>query len=78
MCIPHGALGSQSNGFVKEEKPKKHIQKVSQSQFEKGDPDVSLAEVMVALEKASVSFQAMTQVRNELLSAYQEVMNMPV
>ena len=46
--------------------------------FEKGDPDVSLAEVMVALEKASVSFQAMTQVRNKLLSAYQEVMNMPV
>jgi len=46
--------------------------------FEKGDPNVSLAEVMVALEKASVSFQAMTQVRNKLLSAYQEVMNMPV
>lgn len=46
--------------------------------FEKGDPDVSLAEVMVALEKASVSFQAMTQVRNKLLTAYQEVMNMPV
>lgn len=46
--------------------------------FEKGDPDASLAEVMVALEKANVSFQAMTQVRNKLLSAYQEVMNMPV
>ncbi len=46
--------------------------------FEKGDPNVSLAEVMVSLEKASVSFQAMTQVRNKLLSAYQEVMNMPV
>ena len=46
--------------------------------FEKGDPNVTLAETMVALEKASVSFQAMTQVRNKLLSAYQEVMNMPV
>lgn len=46
--------------------------------FEKGDPNVNLAEVMVALEKASVSFQAMTQVRNKLLTAYQEVMNMPV
>lgn len=46
--------------------------------FEKGDPDVSLAQVMVAMEKANVSFQAMTQVRNKLLSAYQEVMNMPV
>ena len=33
---------------------------------------------MVALQKASISFQAVTQVRNKLLSAYQEVMNMQV
>ena len=39
MCIPHGASGSKSNGFVKEDKPKKHIQRVSQREFEKGDPD---------------------------------------
>ena len=39
MCIPHGAMGSKSNGFVKEERPKKHIQRVSKDQFEKGDPD---------------------------------------
>ena len=39
MCIPHGATGSKSNGFVKEDKPKKHIQRVSQKEFEKGDPD---------------------------------------
>lgn len=39
MCIPHGATGGKSNGFEKKEKPKKHIQRVSQSQFEKGDPD---------------------------------------
>ena len=46
--------------------------------FEKGDPNVSLAQVMISMEKASVSFQAMTQVRNRLLSAYQDIMNMPV
>ncbi|MFT5660106.1 MAG: hypothetical protein ACI9TV_000746 [Sulfurimonas sp.] len=39
MCIPHGGVGGKSNGFVKEEKPKKHITGVSQSEFEKGDPD---------------------------------------
>lgn len=27
MCMPHGAGGSKSNGFVKEDKPKKHIKK---------------------------------------------------
>ncbi len=46
--------------------------------FEKGDSDVSLAELMISMEKASVSFKAMTQVRNKLLSAYQDIMNMPV
>ena len=46
--------------------------------FEKGDPNVSLAQLMISMEKASVSFQAMTQVRNKLLTAYQEIMNMPV
>ncbi|HHC71660.1 MAG TPA: flagellar hook-basal body complex protein FliE [Thiotrichales bacterium] len=44
--------------------------------FEKGDPNVDLPQVMVALQKASVSFQAMTQVRNKLVDAYQEIMRM--
>jgi flagellar hook-basal body complex protein FliE len=46
--------------------------------FEMGKSDVSLAEVMIALQKANLSFQAMTEVRNRLVSAYQEIMNMPV
>jgi len=46
--------------------------------FETGDPKVSLAQVMVASQKASVSFQALTQVRNHLVDAYKDIMNMPV
>jgi len=46
--------------------------------FERGDAAVSLPEVMIALQKASLSFQAMTEVRNQLVNAYQEIMNMPV
>ncbi len=46
--------------------------------FEKGDPNVDLSQVMVELQKASVSFSAMVEVRNKLLSAYQDVMNMQV
>lgn len=46
--------------------------------FEMGEKGVELPEVMVALQKASISFQAITQVRNKLLSAYQDVMNMQV
>lgn len=48
------------------------------SAFERGDSNISLAQVMLTMEKANVSFQAMTQVRNRLLTAYQEIMNMPV
>ncbi|NOY62505.1 MAG: flagellar hook-basal body complex protein FliE [Gammaproteobacteria bacterium] len=46
--------------------------------FEMGDPNVTLPQAMIATQKAGISFQAMTQVRNKLVSAYQDVMNMPV
>lgn len=46
--------------------------------FVRGDQGVDLPTVMVAVQEANISFQAMTQVRNRLLSAYQEIMNMPV
>ena len=51
--------------------------KVSDS-FEKGDPQTDLTEVMVALQKAKISFQAMVEVRNKLVVAYQDVMNMQI
>jgi flagellar hook-basal body complex protein FliE len=46
--------------------------------FEQGDPQVSLAQVMVASQKASDSIQALTQVRNHLVDAYKDIMNMPI
>ncbi len=47
-------------------------------QFERGIESVGLAEVMVAGQKSTVAFQALLQVRNKALSAYQDIMNMPV
>ena len=46
--------------------------------FESGDPSVSLAEVMITAQKASLQFTGMTEVRNKLLNAYKDVMSMPV
>ena len=46
--------------------------------FEMGDPNVSLADAMIASQKASVAFQATLQVRNKLVQAYEEVMRMSV
>jgi flagellar hook-basal body complex protein FliE len=46
--------------------------------FERGTPGVELAQVMLESQKANVAFRAATEVRNRLVSAYQEIMNMPI
>ncbi len=46
--------------------------------FVNGTGDASLAEVMIAAQKANLSFRAVTEVRNKLVQAYQDIMNMPV
>lgn len=46
--------------------------------FERGTPGVELPQVMLEMQKASVSFRALTEVRNRMVSAYQEIMNMPI
>jgi len=63
------------------------IDKVSQTQanagslqqaFEMGDPRADLARVMVAMQQSQVAFRATVEVRNRLVQAYQDVMNMPI
>jgi flagellar hook-basal body complex protein FliE len=78
-------LAPASGGFA--ELLKSSIDSVNEAQssaadmaaaLERGEQAVSLPEVMIALQKASLSFQAMTEVRNRLVNAYQEIMNMPI
>lgn len=46
--------------------------------FVMGDESISLSDVMIAGQKSNISFQATVQVRNKLVSAYSEIMNMQV
>ena len=46
--------------------------------FAAGDDSISLSDTMIAMQKASISFQATVQVRNKLVSAYHDIMNMQV
>lgn len=46
--------------------------------FSAGNGSASLQDVMMSLQKANISFQQMVQVRNKLVSAYQDMMNMQV
>ena len=45
--------------------------------YERGE-DVPLTDVVLAMQKSSLSFEATLQVRNKVLKAYEEIMNMPV
>ncbi len=70
-----GGLLKQSIDQVNE------IQRQSRSakeEFQAGTSDMSLAEVMLASEKAGIAFQSVLQVRNKVIQAYQDVINMPL
>lgn len=73
--VDFGSVMKQAIGEVN------NLQKTSgdlKTSFELGDPNVNLADVMIASEKASVAFEATLQVRNKLIEAYQEVMRMSI
>ncbi|MFG3447953.1 MULTISPECIES: flagellar hook-basal body complex protein FliE [unclassified Stenotrophomonas] len=46
--------------------------------FELGEPGADLAKVMVASQQSQIAFRATVEVRNRLVQAYQDVMNMPL
>lgn len=46
--------------------------------FERGDAGADLGRTMVEVQKADLSLRAMTEVRNKLVDAYKDIMNMPV
>jgi len=84
---PPGAKGvaGVDNGFAKLLKQGLDSVNTTQSKatdlankFERGVPGVELPQVMLEMQKASVSFRAITEVRNRFVNAYQEIMNMPI
>jgi flagellar hook-basal body complex protein FliE len=74
-AVDFGDMLKQSIDTVSQAQQKSSELKTS---FELGEGDVNLAEVMIASQKANISFQAMVQVRNKLVDAYKDVMNMPI
>jgi flagellar hook-basal body complex protein FliE len=82
---PAAAPGAVDNGFAK--LLKQGLDSVNQvqgkattlqTQFERGVPGVELPQVMLEMQKANVSFRALTEVRNKFVEAYREIMNMPL
>jgi len=87
-AAPTGAGGVQKSGpsefaallgkgIDQVNQTQQHAAQLSES-FQRGEPGVELSQVMIESQKANVSFRALTEVRNRLVSAYQEIMNMQV
>ena len=55
----------------------KHAEGLARA-FARGKGEVPLHEVMLAMQKANIAFQGTVQVRNRLVAAYQDIMNMPI
>ena len=51
--------------------------KVLKEAFDRGE-DVPLTNVVLAMQKSSLAFEATLQVRNKVLKAYEDILNMPV
>jgi flagellar hook-basal body complex protein FliE len=80
-----GAAGAPPGGFAQLLKSSLDAVNTEQQRsgavteaFVRGDPGVSLPQVMIAQEKASLAFEAVSQTRNRLLSAYRDIMSMPL
>ena len=80
-----GPAGGVASGFA--DNFKTALQSVSaaqdkasklQTQVQMGDPRVSLEETMLAMQKAQIGFQATLHVRNRMVQAYTDIMNMSV
>jgi flagellar hook-basal body complex protein FliE len=83
--IKPDAVAGVDNGFAK--LLKQGLDSVNATQakatdlavkFERGVPGVELPQVMLEMQKANVSFRALTEVRNKFVEAYREIMNMPL
>lgn len=78
QVAPSNGFGNLINGALNSASSAENKAQQLAKSFELGDPSADLAKVMVAQAQAQVSFRAASEVRNRLVSAYQEIMNMPL
>lgn len=72
-----GGFGARLDAMLKDVNAAQNQAARSSEAYERGE-SVDVAEVMLARQKASIGFEATLQVRNKLLSAYKDIMSMPV
>ncbi|MCS6987014.1 MAG: flagellar hook-basal body complex protein FliE [Sphingomonadaceae bacterium] len=74
---PIGAFGTAMNEALQAVNALQRSSEARTAAFERGETH-DIAEVMLARQKASIAFEATLQARNRLLSAYRDILNMPI
>jgi flagellar hook-basal body complex protein FliE len=74
---PTESFGSRLETALKDVNQSQHASRAASEAYERGEA-VDVAQVMLARQTASIGFEATLQVRNKLLSAYKDIMSMPV
>lgn len=76
--VPGASFASELKAAIGKISDTQQAARKQAQDFEVGVPGISLNDVMVDLQKSSVSLQLGVQVRNKLVTAYQDIMNMAV
>ncbi|MDX8399282.1 MAG: flagellar hook-basal body complex protein FliE [Gallionellaceae bacterium] len=67
-------LKSSIDGVAKSQNQAREMQQA----FVMGDDKVTLSDTMISMQKANIEFQTTLQVRNKVVAAYNDIMNMQV
>lgn len=73
-----GGMMSSAKGLLNTVNDTQIKSEAIKDKYLQGDPNVSLAQVLVSNEKSKIAFEGLIIVRNKCLEAYKEIMNMPV
>jgi flagellar hook-basal body complex protein FliE len=83
--LARGVTGAEPGGFqsamadaLKDVSRSQNETQRLQREFSLDNPSVSLEQTMIAMQKSQIGFQATLQVRNRLVQAYTDIMNMTV
>ncbi|MGE0311018.1 MAG: flagellar hook-basal body complex protein FliE [Lautropia sp.] len=76
--VDGGGFSSVLHGALKEASALQNQSGQLQKDFQAGADGVTLEQTMVAMQKGQIAFQSAVTVRNRLVSAYTDIMNMQV
>ena len=76
-AVPKTGFGDMIRQTIDNVNEKQKTANDLEASYMRGDP-IPLTDVVMAMQKSSLSFEATLQVRNKVLKAYEDILNMPV